>query len=226
MDLVKSGCIWLLSLSYRWIESDFVLKNWRKKWGLGLYRILPIEQWIVPNLTILFLGGAVASLCWASYLGSQHDATRIRSSGACTRYRWTTGTRRVQQLSIDICCTRPSSEANQPHVAAAVHRRDRWMDGRTRDPAPRTMRTAPINLHSGLDYALGWCGIRWVGLRLAKPCLSLIRCLKMAERVGRDEITEMQVACYVLFIAILCIYIPSYMCLLFTVILSRLAICN
>ena len=172
MDLVKSGCIWLLSLSYRWIESDFVLKNWRKKWGLGLHRILPIEQWIVSNLTILFLGGAVASLCWASYLGSQHDATRIRSSGACTRYRRITGTRRVQQLSIDICCTRPSSEAHQPHVAAAVHRRDRWMDGRTRDPAPRTMRTAPINLHSGLDYALGWCGIRWVGLRLAKPCLS------------------------------------------------------
>ena len=63
------------------------------------------------------------------YLGSQHDATRSLSSGAW-RYRSVGGTRR-RQPSVDICCTRPSSAANLPHVAATVDRRDRQTDGRT-----------------------------------------------------------------------------------------------
>jgi len=46
------------------------------------------------------------------------------------------------RLSIDICCRRPRSAANQPHAAAAVNRRDRQTDGRTPDryidPAPHT----------------------------------------------------------------------------------------
>jgi len=33
------------------------------------------------------------------------------------------------QLSIDICCRRPRSAANQPHAAAAVDRRDSRTDG-------------------------------------------------------------------------------------------------
>jgi len=36
-----------------------------------------------------------------------------------------------QQLSIDICCPRPSSAANPPAAAAAVDRRDRQTDRRT-----------------------------------------------------------------------------------------------
>ena len=36
-------------------------------------------------------------------------------------------------MSIDICCLRPSSAANQPLVAAAVDRRDIRTDGRTLD---------------------------------------------------------------------------------------------
>jgi len=59
----------------------------------------------------------------------------------------TAGTR-LRQLSIDICCQRRSSAANQPHVAAAVDRRDRQTDGRTLDryvdPAPHTMQAASI----------------------------------------------------------------------------------
>ena len=68
------------------------------------------------------------SQCWASYLGSQHDAARNRSSAAC-RCRWTAAGTRRRQLSTDICCTRPSSEAHQLRVDATVDRRDRQTDG-------------------------------------------------------------------------------------------------
>ena len=71
----------------------------------------------------------LTSLYSAPYLGSQHDATRSRVSGVCN-YRSIAGTRRLLLLN-DICCTRPSAAANQSHVAAAVDRRDRQMDGRT-----------------------------------------------------------------------------------------------
>ena len=62
--------------------------------------------------------------------------------------------------SIDICCTRPISAANQPNVAAAVDRRDRQADGRTDgrtpdcyvDPAPRTMRAASVMYY----WFAGW----------------------------------------------------------------------
>ena len=37
------------------------------------------------------------------------------------------------QISIDICCRRPRSAANQPHAAAAVDRRNRQTGGRTSD---------------------------------------------------------------------------------------------
>jgi len=40
---------------------------------------------------------------------------------------------RQQQLSIDICCRRPTSAAKPPAAAAAVDRRDRRTDGRTLD---------------------------------------------------------------------------------------------
>ena len=36
---------------------------------------------------------------------------------------------RRQQLSVDICCPRPTSAANPPAAAAAVSRRDRRTDG-------------------------------------------------------------------------------------------------
>ena len=49
-------------------------------------------------------------------------------AGACSRYRSIAGTRHPQ-LSIDVCCPRPSSAASQPHAAAAVDRRDRQTDG-------------------------------------------------------------------------------------------------
>jgi len=65
------------------------------------------------------------SLRRTSYLGSQHDANRRRSSGACS-YRSIAGTRRRRpQLSIAITC--PRSAANQPHAAAVVD----WRDGQT-----------------------------------------------------------------------------------------------
>ena len=38
---------------------------------------------------------------------------------------------RHQQLPMDVCCLRPSSAANPPHVAAAVNRWDKQMYGRT-----------------------------------------------------------------------------------------------
>jgi len=40
------------------------------------------------------------------------------------------------QPSIDICCPRPSSAANQPHVAAAVDRQDKHTDGQRTDTRP------------------------------------------------------------------------------------------
>jgi len=49
-------------------------------------------------------------------------------AGACSRYRSIAGTRHPQ-LSIDVCCPRPSSAESQPHAAAAVDRRDRQTDG-------------------------------------------------------------------------------------------------
>ena len=87
------------------------------------------------------------SLCWASHLGSQHDAARNRSSAAC-RCRWTAAGTRRRQLSTDICCTRPSSEAHQLRVDATVDRRDRQTDGRTPDryalPAAHTKRASSV----------------------------------------------------------------------------------
>ena len=73
-------------------------------------------------------------------LPSPHNITYIRRSGVCSR----STDRRRRQLSSDICCMRPSSEANRPHVAAAaVDRRDRQTDGRKPDsyidPAPHTV---------------------------------------------------------------------------------------
>ena len=84
------------------------------------------------------------SLRRTSYLGSQHDANRRRSSGACG-YRSIAGTRRRRpQLSIAITC--PRSAANQPHAAAVVDWRDGQTDRRTLDryidPALHTMRAA------------------------------------------------------------------------------------
>jgi len=40
------------------------------------------------------------------------------------------------QPSIDICCPRPSSAANQSHVAAAVDRQDKHTDGQRTDTRP------------------------------------------------------------------------------------------
>ena len=57
----------------------------------------------------------ITSRRWTSHLGPRHDATRSRSSGTCSRYPLIDGTRR-RQLSIDICCPRPSSAANPPHI--------------------------------------------------------------------------------------------------------------
>jgi len=67
--------------------------------------------------------------------------------------------RRLQayRLSIDICCRRPRSAANQPNAAAAVDRRHRQTDGRTPDryidPAPHTMRAASIRLIRSTAHA-------------------------------------------------------------------------
>jgi len=71
----------------------------------------------------------------ASYLGSQHDATRSRSSGAGSSYRSTAGTRR-RQLSVDICGLRLGCNGT-----------DRPMDKRTdRRTADRYAHCAP---HTG-----------------------------------------------------------------------------
>ena len=76
-------------------------------------------------------------MCWASTIGSQHDATRI----CCWAARG-----RLQEISIDSWYAAPAlaavdryllhagrSAANQPHAAAAVGRRNRQMDGRTEE---------------------------------------------------------------------------------------------
>ena len=51
------------------------------------------------------------------------------------------------QLSIGICCRRPRSAANQPHVVVAVDRPDRQTDGRTPDryidSTPHTVDESP-----------------------------------------------------------------------------------
>jgi len=53
----------------------------------------------------------------------------------------------VTSAAVDICCTRPSSAANQPHIAAAVDRRDRQTDTDhfTAHLALYTMLTASVN---------------------------------------------------------------------------------
>ena len=51
----------------------------------------------------------------------------------------------LQLLSIDICCTRPSSAANQPHVATAVDRRGIETDRRTD--------TRPLHRHPTAHYS-------------------------------------------------------------------------
>ena len=61
-----------------------------------------------------------------------------------------------------ICCTRPRSAANQPHVAAAVDRRDRQTDGRTDtrplriDPALGGQRQRPVNDYVGYVWMKEW----------------------------------------------------------------------
>ena len=60
---------------------------------------------------------------------SDHNTTLAAGS----RYRSTVGTRRPQ-LSIHICCPRPSSAANQLHITAGVDRRDRRTNWRTDGP--------------------------------------------------------------------------------------------
>jgi len=67
----------------------------------------------------------VTSLCWALYLGSQHDATHSHSLAAYSY--WLTASMRHQPLSINISCMRRSL-AIQPHAAAADDRRDRQTD--------------------------------------------------------------------------------------------------
>ena len=64
------------------------------------------------------------SLCWASSIGSQHDAIRI----CC----WApVPVARRPQLSIDICSRRRRSAANPPAAVNAVDRRERQRtDGR------------------------------------------------------------------------------------------------
>ena len=54
-------------------------------------------------------------------IGSQHDSARFAVERGLQAY----------QLSIDICCKRSCSAANQPNAAVVVNRRDRWTDGRT-----------------------------------------------------------------------------------------------
>ena len=78
--------------------------------------------------------GTETSLRWASFSGSQYyvNPHLLLSADACRRYRLiaAAGTRRPQQ-SIDICCPRQRSAANQPHAAAAVDQWGRRMDWRT-----------------------------------------------------------------------------------------------
>ena len=86
------------------------------------------------------------SLRCSSYLGSQHDAGRSRSSGAGGRYQSVAGTRR-RQLSIDTCHPRPSCgkpAARRCRVGLlTVDRRDRQTDRRTD--------TVPLHRRSPLE---------------------------------------------------------------------------
>ena len=67
---------------------------------------------------------------------------------------------RGQQISISICCSRLSSAANQPHVTAAVDRRDRQMDGRTdARPLHRSCTAYYAGLSSRVVSASD-CGVR------------------------------------------------------------------
>ena len=69
------------------------------------------------------------------------------STRRCQRLLLSAGA--AYQLSVDICCRRQRSAANQPHASAAVDRRDRQTDRRTPDrfidPAvPHTMRIVSL----------------------------------------------------------------------------------
>ena len=86
-------------------------------------------------------------VCSASYLGSQHNATHRlgrRQISIDSRYTRSAGVCR------SICCPRPNSVANPPHVATAVERRDvrqtvdRRTDGQTTD---RYNRLPPCDRH-------------------------------------------------------------------------------
>ena len=50
---------------------------------------------------------------------------------------------KTPRKSVDICCTRPRSAANPPHVTAAVDRRDRQTDGRNGRTRDRYIVSAP-----------------------------------------------------------------------------------
>ena len=55
------------------------------------------------------------SLCWASYLGSQNDATCSCSSGTCS-YQLIASTQ-CWQLSINICCLHPGCDKWQMTIS-------------------------------------------------------------------------------------------------------------
>ena len=64
--------------------------------------------------------------------------------------------RRLKQVSIDDWYTAPtgSTKTNQPHTAAAVDRRDRQTDGRTRTDNTSGVATLRTAIHLLLTYLL------------------------------------------------------------------------
>ena len=126
--------VWRVFPTYLWsreVAASLADRQQRVNWDRTI-------SYCQPHRALLSRDCRQTTLCWASSFGSQHDAARI----CCWLAAESIDTRRPQ-LSIDICCPRPRSSANQPHAAAAVDRRDRQTDGRTPDryidPAPHTM---------------------------------------------------------------------------------------
>jgi len=65
----------------------------------------------------------IRSLCWASYLGSQHDAARIHSSGACGY--WLIDSMWHQQLPISAACARAQQQTSHTSLLLSIDGTDR-----------------------------------------------------------------------------------------------------
>ena len=116
--------LWRSDRARRHLQTDNVLHGRRPAWHTTVVDVVAPTGDFLPSSSSSesVLKSNQTRLCWASYLGSQHDATRMQSQIGHL------------QLSIDregICCPRPGCGKWQMSIDGTDRRTDRRTDGWT-----------------------------------------------------------------------------------------------